>query len=305
MALPPPRTVEVADGAFAYVQPDGSWFINTAGFLAGPDGAIVVDTCATEQRTRALRAAVADTARVPVHTVVNTHHHGDHTHGNGVFGEAVIVAHERTVEEMRRAPAPEALAAVWEAPEWGDIALRLPNLVFRDGVTLLSGERRCEVRYIGGPAHTTNDSVVWLPEERVLYTGDLVFNGGTPFALMGSIAGWIEALDTLEGFGAQTIVPGHGEVCGPEVFTTVRTYLEFVRDTARAAKDAGVSALEAALETDLGAFAELSDPERLVGNLHRAYAELDGAARGADIDLFAALGEMVTYNGGRKLRCLA
>ncbi len=81
-----------------------------------------------------------------------------------------------------------------------------------------SGDLRCEVRYVGTPAHTTNDSIVHIPDRSVVFTGDLLFNGGTPFALMGSISGWIEVLETvLRPLGARTLVPGHGPVCGPEV----------------------------------------------------------------------------------------
>jgi len=71
------------------------------------------------------------------------------------------------------------------------------------------------------------------------------------------------------------------------------------------AKPAGLTPLEAAQEAGPGPYADLLDSERLVGNLHRAYAELDGAAPGAPIDLFAALIDMVAYNGGKPLRCLA
>jgi cyclase len=161
------------------------------------------------------------------------------------------------------------------------------------------------VRHVGTPAHSTNDSIVWLPDRRVLFAGDLLFNGGTPFLLAGSVEGALEAVSALRKLGAQTIVPGHGPVCGPEVIDTVLGYLTFVLDLARAGRAAGVEPLVAARDADLGVYAELTDRERLVGNLHRAYAELDGAPRGAAIDFATALADMRTYNGGRPLTCLA
>ena len=82
-------------------------------------------------------------------------------------------------------------------------------------------------------------------------------------------------------------------------------YLRFVLDVARRAAAAGLTPLEAARQTDLGPYTELTDSERIVGNLYRAYAELDGAAPGAPIDMPAALRDMVAYNGGQPLRCLA
>ena len=84
-------------------------------------------------------------------------------------------------------------------------------------------------------------------------------------------------------------------------------YLHFVRDLAAQGRDAGVPPLELARGTDLGRYAEWSDRERIVGNLHRAYADLavPVEARGGPIDFPAALADMVAYNGGRPLTCLA
>ena len=134
----------------------------------------------------------------------------------------------------------------------------------------------------------------------MVFTGDLLFNGGTPFALMGSISGWIEVLESvLRPLGARTLVPGHGPVCGPEVIDDMLAYLRFVQDVARQAKAAGLSPLEAARAAELGEFKDLLDAERIAGNLHRAYLELDGGERGGPLDIARALGDMVAYNGGR------
>jgi len=94
-------------------------------------------------------------------------------------------------------------------------------------------------------------------------------------------------------------------VGGPELIEPVVGYLRFVLAGARAGRDAGLTPLETARELDLGEYSDLLDRERIVGNLHRAYAELDGAPLGAPIDTAAALTDMVTYNGGRPLSCLA
>ena len=118
--------------------------------------------------------------------------------------------------------------------------------------------------------------------------------------------GAIEVLENvIAPLGAETVVPGHGAVCGPELVDDVLGYLRFVQRTAADGHAAGLTPLEAAREVDLGDYAGLLDVERIVGNLHRAYAELDGARYGAPIDLAAALGDMVTYNGGRPLSCYA
>ncbi|HYZ52546.1 MAG TPA: MBL fold metallo-hydrolase [Streptosporangiaceae bacterium] len=301
----PPQTVEVSEGVYAYIQPDGSWFINNTGFLVGRRGVISIDACSTERRTRAYRDAIAAVSDQPVRTLVNTHHHGDHTFGNCLFSSATIVAQERCRDEVL-ALGPPAEWGIWTEVDWGKLEVSAPFLTYDTGITLWADELRCEVRYVGTPAHTTNDSIVFIPDRSVLFAGDLLFNGGTPFLLWGSVSGAIEVLEqVVRPLGAQTIIAGHGPVCGPEVIDDVLGYLRFVQDVARRGKDAGLSPLEAARETDLGPYAGLLDAERIAGNLHRAYAELDGAPPGARIDTMAALRDMVAYNGGKPLTCHA
>jgi cyclase len=303
----PGRLEEVADGVFAYVQPDGSWMINNTGFLVARDGVTAVDACSTERRTRAFLDAVAAATRLPVRTLVNTHHHPDHTAGNGLFAGATIVAHDNARQEMLALGLPRN-TGVWTDVDYGDLRLAPPFLTFADRLTLWADDLRCELLFAGRPAHTTNDIVVWIPEHSVLFAGDLVFNGGTPFLLSGSVPGAIEVLEKfLKPLGARTIVPGHGPVTGPEVIDDVLGYLYFVRDTAEQASAAGLPPLEAARAVSLGRYAQWSDPERIVGNLHRAYADLAGAGQraGEPVDMAAALAEMVAYNGGRPLTCHA
>jgi cyclase len=301
--LPPPRTVEVADGVYAYIQPDGSWWINNTGFVAGATGVVSIDTCSTERRTRAYLEAIRAVTDRPVRSLVNTHHHGDHTHGNYLFRPSAVIGHEQCREQVLAFGHPD-FGAVFGPIDFGDLEIEPPMITFTDRLDVWVDDLRIELHYIGGAAHTTNDIVAWIPDRSVLFAGDLVFNGGTPFVVMGSVSGSLTALDRIAAFGAETIVPGHGDPCGPDVLGGLRRYLEFVQTTAVAGKRAGLSPLDTARETDLGDFAALLDSERIVGNLHRAYAELDGAAPGATIDLMAAIGDMVTYNGG-PLRCLA
>ena len=90
---PPTQPLEVSDGIFAWVQHDGTWWINNAGFLVADSGVVAVDACSTEVRTWALLAGIRAVTTQPVRTLVNTHHHGDHTFGNYLFEPATIVGH--------------------------------------------------------------------------------------------------------------------------------------------------------------------------------------------------------------------
>ena len=154
------------------------------------------------------------------------------------------------------------------------------------------------------PAHTTNDVVAWIPERKVLFGGDVVFNGGQPFALAGSIEGWLEALDRLRALGAETIVPGHGAVCGPDVLDDLTAYFRLVQGAARQGLDANIEPLEVARALDLGRFGDWLDGERLPANLHRAYSELRGEPRAAPLPR-QAVADMIAFNGGRPPRCRA
>jgi len=301
---PPQCATEVSEGIFAYVQPDGSWWINNTGFLVGSRGVVSIDACSTERRTRAYRSAIAAVTDRPVRTLVNTHHHGDHTFGNWLFPGATIVGHDNIREPLLAWGMPRD-APVWTPVDWGRVELDPPFLTYADSVTLWVDDLRCELSHVGTPAHTTNDSWLWIPERKVLFSGDVLFNGGTPFLLQGSIAGALETMDRLAALGAETIVPGHGPVCGPEVIDRVRGYLRFVTSAAARGHAAGIRPLALARELDLGEYAGLLDPERIVGNLHRAYFELDGGARGGLIDLPAAIADMLAYNGGQPLTCHA
>ncbi|HEY3611768.1 MAG TPA: MBL fold metallo-hydrolase [Pseudonocardiaceae bacterium] len=303
--LPPGEAVEVSAGIFAYIQPDGSWWINNTAFLVGSQGVVSIDACATRRRTRDYLDAIAAITPQPVRALINTHHHGDHTFGNYLFDTAAIIAHDNVRAEIL-AFGPPRSAPVWTETDWGDVRLEPPFLTYADGITVHCDDLACQVTYAGRPAHTTNDSYVWIPDRSVLIAGDLVFNGGTPFLLVGSISGAIAVLEErIKPLGARTIVPGHGPVCGPEVVDDVLGYLRYVQTVAAQAHATGLRPLAAAREFGAGPYADLLDPERLVGNLHRAYAELDGAAPGAPIDVAAALADMVAFNGGKPLTCLA
>src|SRR3982751_4764193 len=114
-----PRVEEISPGVYAYVQPDGSWFLNNTGFLVGRNGVVSIDTTSTERRTRSYLESIASITNQPVRTLVNTHHHGDHTHGNCLLPLATIIGHPRCRDEILNTPFPPP-AGVWSNVEWGD-----------------------------------------------------------------------------------------------------------------------------------------------------------------------------------------
>jgi cyclase len=292
--------VEVAGGVFAWVQPDGSWWINNAGAVHGDDGVILVDTCATAARTRRFLASVATaTGGAPIRTAVITHFHGDHAYGNALLPEeTVVVGHRVTREALLADTILQSTPPVWSpTPDWGVSEVRPPTVVLEQELTLFTGERRVLLRHPGHSAHTPGDVVAWLPDERVLFTGDLVFHGVTPLVFMGSVEGALRSLRWLADFDPHTVVPGHGPLVTDgfaAVLADHEAYYRLVLETAEAGRADGLSPLEAARRCDLGRFAAWPDQERIVLNLHRAYAE----AEGREPDLLTAFTDAMAYNGG-------
>ncbi|MCX4552024.1 MBL fold metallo-hydrolase [Streptomyces sp. NBC_01267] len=303
MTATDPYTVRLAPGVHAYVQPDGGWCLNNAGFVTDGDSTLLVDTAATLPRAHALRAAVLAAGAPLPRTVVNTHHHGDHTYGNSVFRpDAVLIGHDACRSEVLAAG--RQLHVVWPGTDFGEVEITPPELTYGDRLTVQVGG--VEVRLIHpGVAHTIGDTIVHLPGQRIVFTGDLIFQGGTPFLAMGSVSGSLRALDVLRGLGAETVVPGHGPVTDPSAFDATERYLRFVSGIAEEGHAKGISPLETARQTDLGEFAGLRERERLVANLHRAYAELDGLPEGSPLDPLLVFGDMTAMNGGVPVACHA
>ncbi|MFD3699330.1 MBL fold metallo-hydrolase [Streptomyces sp. NPDC058646] len=303
MAAEDPYVVQPAAGVYAYVQPDGGWCLNNAGFVSDGGRTLLVDTAATQRRALALREAVSAAGAPMPRTVVNTHHHGDHTYGNGVFAPgALVLGHERARAEQLAAG--HQLEMIWPGTDFGAMEITAPDVTYSDRMTLYVGATEVQVIH-PGTAHTTGDSIVWLPRQRVVFTGDLVFAQGTPFLAMGSLAGSLRALELLRSLGAETVVPGHGPLTDPSAYESTERYLRYVDALAREGRAKGQTPLEVARQADLGEFAAWREGERLVANLHRAYAELAGEPEGAPLDILAVLGDMTVMNGGTPLLCHA
>ncbi|WP_405137185.1 MBL fold metallo-hydrolase [Nocardia sp. NBC_01388] len=297
------QIIDLGAGVHAYLQSPGGWCVSNAGVIAGGDGALVIDTLATESRARRLREIVDGLAPGPARTIVNTHHHGDHNFGNHEFGRAAtVIAHEQARIEMQQTGL--ALTAIWPGVQWGQVRVTLPTVTFADRIAVHIGEHRVELIHVG-PAHTTNDVVVWLPERRILFAGDVVMAGVTPFVLFGSISGSLEALAELRALEPETVIGGHGPIAGPEVLEQTRTYFEWVWELAAEGLRANRTPMQVARAADLGSFAHLVDSERIVANLHRAYDELRGHPPARPLDVDTVFGELIELNGGKLPTCLA
>jgi len=275
----PTGLIEVAEGVFAYVQPGGGLCVSNAGLIVGPESCVVIDAHFAPSMTRAFREEIRRVTDKPVRMLITTHHHVDHTMGNALFPEAQIISHGNARREQQRVgksvferlrPLIPGLVAEAEGSE-----LRLPDLTFDGKLELYLDGRTLRLIHFG-PAHTIGDTLVLLPEERLLFAGDVSFHYVTPLAFEGHIGSWLHRCDEVEAMDVDAIVPGHGPVGGKAEVREMRGYLQSIREQARAAFDAGRSAEEAAKGIDLGEYASWAEPERLVLNVQRLYQEFRG-----------------------------
>ena len=226
--------------------------------------------------------------------MVNTHANGDHCFGNILLDNTEIIASSATAHEMSEVP-PALLAGLNSAPgEVGDmfrsffgefdfdgIELRLPDRTFDGRIDLDVGGRAVELIEVG-PAHTSGDTLAYVPDARTIYTGDILFIGGTPIVWAGPLSNWIAACDLMLGMDVDVVVPGHGPVTDKAGVASVRDYLSFVDDAAGRMQASGVDAWEATREiaAEIKArpdFATLGEFGRIAVNVDTVYRHLDPA----------------------------
>lgn len=303
---------EVADGIWAYLQPDGSWGYSNAGLVAGDGTSLLVDTLFDLQLTRAMLDSMrAVTERQPIDTVVNTHANGDHCYGNQLVRDARIITSDAAGSEMDDVP-PSLLHAFQQldigedgnrfvAEAFGpfrfdDIEAVPPTEMFSGSLTVDIGGRAVTLEEVG-PAHTAGDVIAWLPDGDVVFTGDILFHGSTPIMWAGPIANWIAAFRRIRELQPRVVVPGHGPLADLEGVAQSERYLEWIEREATLRHKAGMSAIDAAWDIELGQYADWGDSERTVVNVDGIYAGLDPAHK--RLNAVEAFQEMGRYRAHR------
>lgn len=205
-----PQLVELAHGVYGYI----SDFDPNCGFVVGPDYVVAIDTRATPALAREMLAAIRSVTDKPVRYVFLSHYHAVRVMGASAFEGAALIASQATLDlitergpddfesEVRRFP--RLFRGVEEIP-----GLTWPDLVFDQGLTLRLGDRDLHFRHLGR-GHTAGDSICWIPDCGVLFSGDLVENRCGVYAGDGYVADWIDTLGRLHDLPATTMVPGRG-----------------------------------------------------------------------------------------------
>ena len=283
--------IEIGNHNYAWLQPDGGWGWSNAGLVTDGDQSLVVDTLFDKHLTRDMlnamqRAEPAATRQFDL--LVNTHSNGDHCNGNELVEGAEIIASQACAEElaeenpkmmqilMDRAPTMgetgEFFQYCFGAFDFTDINHTPPTRTFEGELTLNVGDKRVHLTQVG-PAHTRGDILAYVPSDRTVFTGDILFIEGHPIIWAGPVKNWIDACEAMLAMDVETVVPGHGPVTDKRGVTAVRDYLAYMRDQARQRFDAGMPMLEAVRDINMSDFDSWGDGERIVVNVATLYKE--------------------------------
>ena len=219
-------------------------FISNAGFVVTPAGVVVVDALGSPELARRMLTEIRKVTKQPIHTVVVTHYHADHIYGLQVFQQAGarIVAHEAAREYLTSDTARLRLqTSRQELWPWVDEKTRLvpADVWISAPYRFTLGGVQFVVQPVG-PSHTAEDVVIFLPQKKVLFAGDLVFRNRIPFVGQADSKHWIVAMEDLLGFDAKWVVPGHGPMSDDAKtdMRLTRDYLVYLRERmGQAARD--------------------------------------------------------------------
>jgi glyoxylase-like metal-dependent hydrolase (beta-lactamase superfamily II) len=212
-------------------------FISNAGFIVTPAGVVVIDALGSPQLAKELLDEIARVTPQPVTHVIVTHYHADHVYGLQEFrrGGVRILAHRAALKYLNSDTAASRLqASRADLAPWIDANTQLvtPDQWLDGATELVLGGMHIQVQPVG-PAHTPEDLVVFLPGERVLFAGDMVFRGRVPFVGQADSRQWIVALDLLLKMDPAVVVPGHGALStsARDDLQLTRDYLAFLRES--------------------------------------------------------------------------
>lgn len=227
------------EGLFELGTPLNQNFISNAGVVIAPEGVVVIDALGSPALAQRLIDEIRKVTDKPIQYVIVTHYHADHVYGLQVFKDigAKVIAQEKGKLYLTSDTARLRLEVSRdELAPWVDENTRLEAAdiwVMNDEQLMLSGWQFDLIKV--GPAHTPDDLSVYVPEENVLFAGDLMFQGRIPFVGNADSAGWIKSLDRLLTLSPKVVVPGHGphSTNPPEDLKFTRDYLQYLRDQMR------------------------------------------------------------------------
>jgi len=285
--IPAVKPVKVNDRIWALLGPmelpnqkNQGYMVNST-LIIGETGAIIVDTGFTDEIGTHLAQAVAKITKKPVTTIINTHHHGDHSFGNTAFPQARVIS-----SEMCRKLLIEG-EADWKAIIEGAVGRKFPNTRAVPATEVYAAKTRSDVVidgvkltfWVPEAAHTAGDMMIWLPDDQILLGGDILVNRITPNFRDANVKLWIETLAEVKAMPAKTIIPGHGPLMTPKDAAAMHARMAKLYAGIEAGYKAGLTDSEIRKKLDLSEWKPLHHfEEQMGGNINKAYLEIEAAA---------------------------
>ncbi|KRB80585.1 hypothetical protein ASE00_16175 [Sphingomonas sp. Root710] len=313
---------EIGRDIWAWLQPDGQWGYSNAGLITNGDHSLLVDTLYDLNLTTRMLTDMRDAtpAARQIDMLVNSHADGDHTYGNQLVKGARIIASAATANEFF-ADRPERLREVLAKADmlgegaqyiaaymgggrfdFDDVVTTPPTETYEREALLKVGDKDVRL-YNVGPAHTAGDTLIHSVHDKVVYTGDILFNDGHPAIWAGSIDGWMAACDLILSLDVDIVVPGHGRLTDKNGVRTFKAYLEMLRREARLRFEAGMTVEEAAADIVFEPpFDSWILPERIVGSINFLYRQWGSPHAEPD---FLKMFDMIARYANRRAECLS
>ncbi|MCK7624307.1 MBL fold metallo-hydrolase [Streptomyces sp. RS10V-4] len=293
---------------WAWVQDSTDWGFSNAGVMSSRGVSLLFDTQFTLDATRTmLREIAAATPDSVIETLVISHQNGDHTWGNQLLPDAEIITSAASAEHLCHEISPEQLTQLshshgtdsisrYAAEHFGrfdfsGITVTQPTRTFAGRLKLTVGGVSAEAIDLG-PGHSAGDVALWIPDDGIVFSGDVLFDGGHMIVWSGSLTACVESLDTLLATGAETFVPGHGALMERADVVAFRSYLTEVGATATAYAKEGIPLPDAAARIQAEFSGNRAHPERLFTATAGAYADAGRAEPLPTLELVKGMADL-------------
>lgn len=258
-------------------------YMCNATFVITDSGVVVIDTGGSLQTGRMLLSHIRKVTDKPVTHIINTHAHADHWFGNHAFSllkpRPVIIGHEK-MKSHARSIGPrwlKIMARMTKGASKGT-KLVLPDKTIKGSTSLTIGGVVFKLLY-QGYAHTHGDLVVWLPQQKVLVTGDILFYKRTPGLRDASPLGNIRALEALLKLPAKYVVPGHGAVSDKRAIRYMLGYLKLLKREVSRYQQQGLQSYEMRSRINVGKYIEMAMfSTQFSNNVFRMYQDVERAS---------------------------
>ncbi|OFY66289.1 MAG: hypothetical protein A2Y71_15355 [Bacteroidetes bacterium RBG_13_42_15] len=268
--------IKLREGVYACIHKSGGTAICNSGIVDNGESTIIFDTFLSPDAAEELLEAVRYLKLSPVKYVINSHYHNDHVRGNQSFSPEVKIISTKRTAELIEQEEPKAIAAekTYAKSQYnyfdslkkafkGDTSLReyqefkmmkpyfeelskshekiktrLPDITFVNEISLNGTAKKVSL-IEKGKGHSESDMIMYLPDDGILFSGDLVFNKNHPYLGDGYPHDWEIKLDEMESLDIKIVVPGHGDPGGKEIISTMKNYIESIESIVAELKNEG------------------------------------------------------------------